>query len=128
MTVSVHRVSPADWPMYRDARLASLRDAQEAFGATIERALTFQEVDWRFGVSEPTWIAVMDSKAVGMIRLTSDGAGRAHLSSMWVAPELRGQRVGERLIDALEQEARGLGEIRARVAGGAREPTRASAV
>lgn len=45
-----------------------------------------------------------------MIRLTRDDAGRAHLSSMWVAPELRGQGVGVRLIDALEQEARRLGE------------------
>lgn len=110
MPISIHRASSDDWPLYREARLASLQDAPEAFGATLQSALTFDEEDWRFGVSESTWVAVRDSRALGMIRLTRDDAGRAHLSSMWVAPELRGQGVGVRLIDALEQEARRLGE------------------
>jgi ribosomal protein S18 acetylase RimI-like enzyme len=64
---------------------------------------------WQRQVAElPTFVAVLDGADVGMVRGAPDdgGANRGYLISMWVAPETRGRRIGQLLIDAVVNWAR----------------------
>jgi ribosomal protein S18 acetylase RimI-like enzyme len=46
-------------------------------------------------------VAEIAGRAVGMVSCTSPDAGAAELISLWVAPEARGQGVGDSLIEAV---------------------------
>ena len=61
-----------------------------------------------------TFVAVHDGEDVGIVRCASDEHQHdtAWLMSMWVAPEARGQGVGNALIDAVIAHARASGAIR----------------
>jgi GNAT superfamily N-acetyltransferase len=72
--VVVREVSPDDWEILRDVRLAALREAPQAFASTYAR------------------------EALAGVYLADDGI--PDLVSMWVRPPARGQRVGEALITA----------------------------
>jgi putative acetyltransferase len=54
-------------------------------------------------------IAELDGRAVGCVALVPDGTGAYELSKMAVAPELRGQGAGRRLLSAAIEHARELG-------------------
>ena len=54
-------------------------------------------------------IAILDEKGVGTGRLVRDGAGEARIGRMAVDPDWRGRGIGGRILEALEEAARGLG-------------------
>lgn len=98
-----------DWADWRELRLAALRDAPEAFGATL--------ADWQGeGDSERRWRARLDSGHNVLAHLDGVPAGmvsgmpRGHrvvLASMWVAPFARGRGVGDALVAAVVERAEG---------------------
>jgi ribosomal protein S18 acetylase RimI-like enzyme len=112
--VMVREAIPEDWQALRDARLAGLREAPHAFASAAERESAYSEQKWRAwtqvsghgvmylaevpGQPEPAGIA-------GVL----DADGEAHLISMWVRPAVRGQKVGEALIEATAEWARSRG-------------------
>jgi len=102
----------------RAIRICALRDAPEAFGATLEEALARGPDGWTQQVRDlPTFIAVKDGADVGMVRCARDSAeaGTAWLISMWVAPEWRRAGIGGALIDRVVEWARANGVERVRL-------------
>jgi ribosomal protein S18 acetylase RimI-like enzyme len=99
-------LSPDDWRLWRDLRLAALAEAPYAFGSRLS--------DWS-GAAEDRWrarlalagsynlVALVDGQPAGMASgVPGDEDGVAELISMWVSPEARGRGVGDRLIETVE--------------------------
>jgi GNAT superfamily N-acetyltransferase len=102
----IRQLRADQWETYRDVRLASLRDAPEAFAASFEDAAAFDESDWRHGLSLPCWMAFVGDEPVGMVRAARIDEEQPHLISMWVAPSARGSSVAELLVESVLAWAR----------------------
>ena len=80
-----------------------MRDAPEAFSATLEATLARTDEDWEKSLYERVqFVAHAGAELVG----TAGGVigaddGAAELVSMWVAPRWRGRGVGAQLIEAV---------------------------
>ncbi|MEV6975414.1 GNAT family N-acetyltransferase [Kitasatospora sp. NPDC093806] len=133
---------PADWPLWRDARLAALAEAPYAFKRGLADWQSGGEALWRarFAQSDALHVVAVlpDGRPVGLASgvpvpdgRPADGAegGAAggpaggtvsELRSVWVGPEARGRGVGDRLIAAVEAWARrsGSGALRLAVLPG----------
>jgi len=117
--ISVRKVRAAEWPLWRELRLAALAEAPDAFTARLD--------DWRRG-GEQAWrerfglpgacniVAERDGRPVGMARGVPDEDGGAWVHSVWVAPDVRGLGVGARLLGAIERWARARGSVTLRLA------------
>jgi GNAT superfamily N-acetyltransferase len=126
--IEIRVLTPDDWPLWRQLRLAALAEAPYAFGSVL--------ADWQGeGDREERWrerleragshnmIALLDGRPVGMSSGVPadddepDVSGRAaELVSMWVTPEARGRGVADRLIDEVESWARRGGATRLQLA------------
>ncbi|HTR95935.1 MAG TPA: GNAT family N-acetyltransferase [Trebonia sp.] len=101
--VFVREISADDWELMRDVRLAALAEAPYAFGSTYAREVAFGEPQWRGRISDRsvTFFAYTDpvESPAGLAGVYVED-GVADLVSMWVRPGLRGQKVGEALVEA----------------------------
>ena len=103
--VQVGRVIADDWARLRDVRLRALAESPEAFGSTLAREQLYTDEQWRSWQQSSAWFMAFDGdRPVGLVggRLDPD---EWLLIAMWVAPEVRGQGVGRRLVDAVAGEA-----------------------
>ncbi|MFD7413764.1 GNAT family N-acetyltransferase [Kitasatospora purpeofusca] len=113
---------PDDWPLWRDARLAALRDAPHAFKVRLSDWPTGGEEEWRARFARRDAVHVVavsaDGRPVGLAGgIPSPGRdGVGELRSLWVAPEARGRRTGDRLLAAVETWARRTGRTSLRLA------------
>lgn len=87
--------------------MASLSDAPEMFGSTYADWVDADETRWRSRLTDVPLHALttMDGQAVGVVSVAQsehpqhvDQAPDMELISMWVAPHVRGQRVGDVLV------------------------------
>lgn len=107
----------ADWPAARQIRLRSLAADPTAYASTLQRELELPSEVWQDRLRTSSWfLAVPEDSAdpvgVALIRpLPTDQDADQEINAMWVAPELRGHRLGEALLDAA---------VTAAVAAGAR--------
>jgi GNAT superfamily N-acetyltransferase len=115
--VEIREVTPADWEVMRDIRLAALREAPYAFGSTYAREALFTKEQWlaRLHDRAVTYLAYLPGSAepagIAGVYIREDDAGNQSpgLVSMWVRPTARGQKVGEALVEATADWARGHG-------------------
>ncbi|MFI1808941.1 GNAT family N-acetyltransferase [Streptomyces sp. NPDC020422] len=115
--VLLREVTTADWPLWRDARLAALADSPEAFKASLADWPHGGEERWRARLAAPGSygvVALLDGRAVGMAAGLVVADGAHELRSVWVGPRARGRGVGDRLIAAVEAWAvrSGAGSLR----------------
>ena len=113
--MDIQRLSMDEALRLRHIRLRALADAPDAFGSTYADVSAHPLDMWRQQLQEiVTFVAVHDGEDVGIVRCASDEHQHdtAWLLSMWVAPEARGQGVGNALIDAVIAYARARGAIR----------------
>ena len=113
--MEIRRLEAHEGLRLRTIRLRALADAPDAFGSTCDEAAARPPDSWATQIRElPTFVAVVDGEDVGIVRGAPDDsrADAAWLISMWVAPEVRGQGVGEALIDAVVEWARASGARR----------------
>ena len=101
-------LTPDDWGLWRQLRLAALQEASEAFGSTLAdwRGDGDREERWRHRLAAVSFnvIASVNEDLAGMVSGDCNNHG-AELISLWVAPFARGQGVGDRLVEAVVQWA-----------------------
>lgn len=124
-TITVRRLTPDDWTIWRDIRLVSLADAPHAFGSSLAREQAFAEADWRLRLDTERGalaaVAEQGERVVGSIGgYTPDGADAVLLIAMWAHPDARGQGVGDALVREVLAWAteNGWPEVQLRVADG----------
>jgi ribosomal protein S18 acetylase RimI-like enzyme len=119
--IELHVLTPDDWPIWRELRLAALADAPYAFGSRL--------ADWQGdGDREERWrgrlgiagsynlVALLDGEPRGMASgVPAPDKGVVELISMWVSPAARGRGVGDELIRAVVGWARDLGATSVRL-------------
>ena len=120
--IELQVLTPGDWRIWRELRLAALAEAPYAFGSRL--------ADWQGeGDREERWRARLGIPgSLQRRRRARRGAGRhgqrrarpvsgvAELISMWVGPAARGHGVGDRLVRAVERWARRAGAEALRLA------------
>lgn len=101
-TVTVRRLTPDDWAVWRDVRLAALADAPHAYGSTLAHEQGFDEARWRDRVAPENGVmavALLDERVVGAVGgHTPPGTDHVLLVAMWVHPEFRGGGAGDALV------------------------------
>ena len=101
-------LTPDDWSLFRELRLAALREAPDAFSSTLADWQDAREARWRERLTNVPFnaIAFLDGAAAGMVGATGpNAAGTVELISMWVAPFARGRGVGDALVKSVAQWA-----------------------
>jgi ribosomal protein S18 acetylase RimI-like enzyme len=107
-----------EWRLYRELRLAALFDAPDAFGSTLarEQALTGQEWITRLAAGAASQldlplVAEDSRRAVGLswARIDANDASTVTLYQVWVDPGARRRGIGQRLLAAAMDWARGAG-------------------
>ncbi|MCF3102210.1 GNAT family N-acetyltransferase [Streptomyces roseoverticillatus] len=120
--INIRTLSPDDWPLWRELRLAALAEAPYAFGSRLAdwQGDGDREERWRARLALPgsfNLIAERGAKPVGMVSgIPGPNAGTVELISLWVAANARGRGVGECLVQAVEQWATGMGTERLHLA------------
>ncbi|TCC15970.1 GNAT family N-acetyltransferase [Kribbella speibonae] len=110
--IDVQAIGPDDWKAWRELRLAALEEAPFAFGSQLADWIDAPEERWRERLSAPgayQVIVSLDGTPAGMAGGFPGEDGTAELVSMWVAPAGRGKGVGNALMTAIEDWARGIG-------------------
>lgn len=104
-------MGPDEWHIFRDVRLAALKDAPYAFGSTWEHEKDRPEEAWRAAVVARTrYVAESDGQVVGMTSVGEAGStGAGSVTSFWVHPEARGKGVGDALLLATVESAKDAG-------------------
>ncbi len=96
--IVIRPARPDEWPTWRDLRLRALTDSPDAFGETLA---SVQGKDWpALTAARPNDIALFalrDDVPVGICAVHTKPLV-AKIFSMWVAPEARGERVGDQLL------------------------------
>jgi GNAT superfamily N-acetyltransferase len=109
--IDVRAVGADEWPLWRDLRLEALREAPDAFGASLVewQGEGDTETRWRARLSTVPFnaVAYLHGVPAGMASGTAlDEDGTSELISRWVAPFARGHGVGEALVAAVIRQAR----------------------
>jgi ribosomal protein S18 acetylase RimI-like enzyme len=109
--VEIRTIRPDEWPALREIRLRALMDAPDAFGATFAEESVSPDEAWQHRADRPdgTMIVAVDDagRFVGMGSggPAPDAFAFAAIYGMWIAPEARGQRIGEGIIRAVARWA-----------------------
>src|ERR1043165_1962045 len=93
-------------------RLAALKDAPTAFLTTYAEAEGRTDEQWRSWITAvAVFGAFVDGEPAGMVGAVVDelDANVTTLIAMWVAPTARGNRLAQRLADAVVAHARAAG-------------------
>jgi GNAT superfamily N-acetyltransferase len=116
--VTIRRIRTGEADIYKQIRLASLRDAPYAYSSTLDSALRRSAGSWReqadgaaAGPDRAIFLAFDGDSPVGIAALyrlpSPDGAGE--VIQVWVESGHRRRRVGWKLMDAVFAWARGNG-------------------
>jgi len=106
--IKVRLLVKDEWQLYRDVRLAALRDAPEAFIARFEDEASYDDDFWRERMSRATRIvAERGNELVGLVclGLHNEDPETGEVLGLWTAPSVRGQRVARDLVATARQKA-----------------------
>jgi ribosomal protein S18 acetylase RimI-like enzyme len=108
--VSIYPITPENAMMFKELRLRALQDTPKAFGSTYARESLLTDREWMDraarwnGERSILYIAMDNGDGDGVgcgiagTLLDQDDPTRAHLISMWTAPEYRQRGVGRMLV------------------------------
>lgn len=114
----VRAFQPHEWPLYRDLRLAALRDAPDAFGSTLAREEGIPEPEWSArlaaGAASPLdqpLVAKDAGRPVGLawVRIAANDLSTATIYQVWIHPEARRRGIGRLMLDTAIAWARDAG-------------------
>ncbi|MEO5651782.1 MAG: GNAT family N-acetyltransferase [Marmoricola sp.] len=106
--IKVRLLIESEWQLYRDVRLAALRDAPAAFLARFEDEVSYEDDFWRERMSHATRIvAERANEPVGLVclGLHNDDPQTGEVFGLWTAPDVRGQRVARDLVATARRKA-----------------------
>ncbi len=106
--IKVRLLVKNEWQLYRDVRLAALRDAPEAFVARFEDEASYDDDFWRERMSRATRIvAERGNELVGVVclGLHNEDPQTGAVFGLWTAPTVRGKHVAGDLVSAARQKA-----------------------
>ncbi|MFI8422868.1 GNAT family N-acetyltransferase [Streptomyces sp. NPDC085479] len=112
-------LTPRDWPLWRETRLAALTGSPEAFRTDLADWHAGGETRWRARLDDPTalaLVALLADRPAGLAGGLLAPDGVPELRSLWVAPAARGHGLATRLIAAVEEWARRTGAPEIRLA------------
>ena len=118
------RLSPDDWALFRELRLAALRTDPAAFAAVHADWADLPEAEWRARIADNAVFAILDGARpaglAGWLReRSSRAAHRAMVVMMWIAPEARGRGAAVKLLDVMAEAALPEGIVQFEVSTGA---------
>ena len=108
----IERLKTTDWKRLKKLRLGALQESPNAFGGTLDCALSYCDSDWKISFLDlTTFVAVQDGVDQGLIRCAPDrdNASSVFLISLWVAPPARRNGLAESLIQVCVEWARSEG-------------------
>jgi ribosomal protein S18 acetylase RimI-like enzyme len=107
-------LSADEWSLFRDVRLAALRDAPHAFSTRFADENPRTEAEWRAKVAGWTrFVIELDGRVVATVSGgPSKYPGTAVLTSLWVDPAARGRGIGDRLIQTVVDWSRESANLR----------------
>lgn len=123
---TIRRIAKGEWMLYKQMRLAALKDAPEAFSTTYESASQRSPESWANqadgsaeGSARFTFLAFVDDKPAGLAALyrDADGVNQGEIIQVWISPAFRSSGLASELIDFIFQCAKhnGFDKIRAEV-------------
>jgi ribosomal protein S18 acetylase RimI-like enzyme len=109
--ITVRALGDEEWQVYRDVRLTALREAPDAFAASVSQEENFDDELWQARVKRSRRLVAEDGeRVVGVVSVGSnpknDDDRVSELFGLWVNPELRGKGVAWKLVDAGVRQAR----------------------
>ncbi|MBB1243364.1 GNAT family N-acetyltransferase [Streptomyces durbertensis] len=107
--VSLRVLTAEDWSLWEKARVAALAEAPQAFKSRVEDWPRGDRERWRARMGIPgsyNVVALRGDDPVGMVRGVPGDGETCELRSLWVRPDLRGEGLGDRLIEAVATWAR----------------------
>lgn len=98
--MTLQRLTPDDWRIWRDMRLTALADAPRAFGSSLVKERAYTEDVWRDWLDPARGLKVVADGGAGVVGawVPPDRQGAVELYSMWVSPLRRGEGVGDLLV------------------------------
>ena len=104
----VNRIRADQWRILRDVRLRALEEAPYAFGTTLAEGEKRTDRDWQdmardhANLSDRAYfMAYVGDNPCGMAGCYRKVSDVVVLTAMWVAPEFRGQNIGEQIVRAV---------------------------
>ncbi len=107
--LTVGPLTVSDWERCREIPLRALRDCPDAFGSTLEQELQFSDEDWKGRLQRTDTVTLVGRDEVGRdvgLIVGAPYGEDAGLFSIWIAPEVRRQGIGSRLMDVVIAWAR----------------------
>lgn len=109
----LRQITADDWRLWRELRLAALRDAPAAFSSRLSDGTGPGDTEDRWRTRLTSFpcnvVAYLDGLPAGIISGAPLAGHRALLGTMWVAPRARGRGVGDALVEAIIEWAGRLG-------------------
>ena len=113
MNFTIARIRADQWQILKNTRLRALEDAPYAFCTTLAEAKKRTDKNWQDMARDHATLtdrayftAYMDDQPCGMAGCYRTDLHAAVLTAMWVAPEVRGQKLGEQIVRAVIQWAK----------------------
>ena len=106
--ITVRLLVENEWQLYRDVRLAALRDAPEAFRARFEDEASYDDDFWCERMRRAHRIvAERENELVGLVclGLHNEDPQTGEVFGLWTAPSVRGQHVARDLVATARQKA-----------------------
>lgn len=111
--LELRQITPDDWRLWRDLRLAALRDTPAAFSSQLSDWTGAGDTEdrWRARLTSSPYnvVAYLDGLPAGMISGAPVAGPTVLLRTIWVAPRARGRGVGDALVGAIVGWAAHLG-------------------
>lgn len=106
--INARTLGEEDWQLYRQVRLAALKDAPEAFVASFDDEASRDDDFWRERmVRARRIVAERDDEAIGLVclGLHNENTDTGEVFGLWTAPSARGDRVARRLVTTAAKQA-----------------------
>jgi GNAT superfamily N-acetyltransferase len=100
-TLTLRRLSRADWATLRAVRIEALSDSPMAFMSRLEDEQALTESDWQRAFDGATWtVAEVAGAVIGLVKVVREPilSPVRYLESIWVAPLHRRNRVFSALL------------------------------